>query len=133
MVHFTVTYNLASITKMGYRDCDNDNKFVKVRGVVYDDDDGKENPSAMQDPQAYAPQAQDPSAPSLAQVIEVLGQIQLNLDHLNLRFNFMDECLDSMVAHLALVDRKVSLGTNIDELHADSLQSFEATHSPPHT
>ena len=72
------------------------------------------------------------TAPFLAQIMEVLGQIQLNLGHLNSRFNFIDEHLDSMAAHLASIDRKVSLGVNIDKLPANLLQSFEATHLPYH-
>ena len=42
MVPFAVKYNLGSITKIGYRDHDNDDIFVKVRGVVDKDDDGEE-------------------------------------------------------------------------------------------
>ena len=41
MVPFAVKYNLASIAKMGYRDHNNDGIFVKIRGVVDDDDDGE--------------------------------------------------------------------------------------------
>ena len=54
---------LASIAKMGYKDHNNDGKFVKVHGV---DDEEKEN-APTED------QAQDPAAPTLAQVFEVLG------------------------------------------------------------
>ena len=53
MVPFAVTYNLASIIKMGDRDHDNDGKFVKVKGVV--DEDSEENPLIAQDPQAPSP------------------------------------------------------------------------------
>ena len=65
--------------------------------------------------------------------MEILGQIQLNLDHLNSRFNSMDEHLDSMVTQHASMDRKVRLGAIIDELQADQslAQLSKATQSPP--
>ena len=43
MLFFAVKYNSASITKMGYQDQNNNGKFVKVRGVVDEDDDDEEN------------------------------------------------------------------------------------------
>ena len=49
MIHFAVKYNLDPITKMGYRDQNNNGKFVKVRGVMDEDDDEKENTLAAQD------------------------------------------------------------------------------------
>ena len=57
-VPFAITYNLVLITKMGYRDHDNDGIFVKVRGVIDDDDDdGDKQAPVAQSPQAQAPQA----------------------------------------------------------------------------
>ena len=46
----------------------------------------------------------------------------------------MDECLDSWGAHVAAIDRKVSLGASVEELHGDPTQSrsSEATQSPFH-
>ena len=46
----------------------------------------------------------------------------------------MDERLNSLGAQVAEIDRKVSLGVNTEELHADPtpLRSSEATQSPPH-
>ena len=42
MIPIIVTYNLASITKMGYKDKDNNGIFVKVRGAHDEDDEGEE-------------------------------------------------------------------------------------------
>ena len=66
--------------------------------------------------------------------MDVLGEIQLSLDHINSRFNSMDERLDFLGAQVAAIDRKVSLGASMEELHGDPAQSrsFEATQSPPH-
>ena len=66
--------------------------------------------------------------------MKVLGQIQLNLGYLNLRFNSMDECLESMAAQLTSVDYKLDLGANFDEPPTcpSPSQSSEATHVPPH-
>ena len=46
----------------------------------------------------------------------------------------MDERLDLLGAQVAAIDRKVSLGVSVEELHGDpaQLRSFEATQSPPH-
>ena len=46
----------------------------------------------------------------------------------------MDECLDSMGAQIAVIDRKVSLSASIEELHSDpaKLRSSKATQSPLH-
>ena len=46
--------------------------------------------------------------------MDVLGQIQLNLGHLNSWLNSMDERFDSLVAQLD-VDHKVSIGGDYDE------------------
>ena len=66
--------------------------------------------------------------------MDVLGEIQLNLGHINSRFNSMDKRLDSLGAQVAAIDRKVSLGTSVDEIHGDLAQSrsSKATQSPPH-
>ena len=42
MILIVVTYNLASITKMGYKDTDNNGIFVKVRGAQDENDKGEE-------------------------------------------------------------------------------------------
>ena len=46
----------------------------------------------------------------------------------------MDECLDSLGAQVTIIDRKVSLGASVEELHGDPTQSrsSEVTQSPPH-
>ena len=41
MILMAVTYNLASITKMSYKDTDNNGIFVKVRGAQDEDDEGE--------------------------------------------------------------------------------------------
>ena len=72
MIPITITYNLASIVKMGYRDKDNNGIFVKVRGVHDEDDEGKKGE-----------QAQDPATPTIGQIMDVLREIQLGIGHLN--------------------------------------------------
>ena len=42
MIPIAVTYNLASIAKMSYKDKDNNGIFVKVRGAHDEDDEGEE-------------------------------------------------------------------------------------------
>ena len=46
----------------------------------------------------------------------------------------MDERLDSLGAQMEAIDRKVSLGASVEELHGDpaQLRSSKATQSPPH-
>ena len=51
--------------------------------------------------------------------MDVLGEIQLSLSHINSRFISMDERLDFLGAQVAVVDRKVSLGASVEELHGD--------------
>ena len=87
IILIVVTYNLASIIKMGYKATDNNGIFVKVWGTQDEDDEGEEGEPT-----------QDPTAPTLGQIMDVLGEIQLNLGHFNSRFNSMDERLDSLSA-----------------------------------
>ena len=54
LISIPVTYNLASIAKMGYKDTENNRIFVKVRGAQEEDDEGEEGEST-----------QDPAAPTL--------------------------------------------------------------------
>ena len=42
LIPIAVTYNLASIAKMGYKDTDNNGIFVKVHGAQEIDDEGEE-------------------------------------------------------------------------------------------
>ena len=70
MIPIAVTYNLTSITKMVYKDKDNNGIFVKVRGV-YDEDDEREKGEQAQDPTTFR------------QIMDVLGEIQLSIGHLN--------------------------------------------------
>ena len=88
LLSIAVTYNLASITKMGYKNNNNNGIFVKIRGTQDKDVNGEEQ----------GEQAHDPDTLSLTQLMEVLVEIQLSLGHLNSRFNSMDEHLDSMGA-----------------------------------
>ena len=66
--------------------------------------------------------------------MDVLGNIQLGIDHLNSRLNSMDEHLDSLGAQVAAINHKMSLGVSVEELHADPTpsRSSEATQSAPH-
>ena len=41
LISIAVTYNLASIAKMGYKDTDNNEIFIKVRGAQEEDDEGE--------------------------------------------------------------------------------------------
>ena len=66
--------------------------------------------------------------------MDVLGELQLSIGQINTRLNSMNERLDSLGTQVAVIDRKVSLGASMEELHGDPAQSrsFEATQSPPH-
>ena len=64
-----ITYNLASIAKMGYKDNNNNRIFVKVRGVN-GDDDGEEHALAAQ-----GVQAQDLAAPSFVDIMRTLTSL----------------------------------------------------------
>ena len=57
MVQIVVVYNLASISKMGYKDPDNNGNFVKTRG-----DEGEEDEPA-----------QAPKTHTLGQIMDVLA------------------------------------------------------------
>ena len=70
MLSIAVKYNLASIIKMGYRDQNNNDKFVKVRGVIDEGDDDEEN--APVEGQTQDQPAQDSTAPTLANIIGAL-------------------------------------------------------------
>ena len=63
-----ITYSLAPITKMGYKDTDNNGIFIKVRGTQEEVDEGEDEEPA-----------QDRAAPSLGQVMDVLGELQLSM------------------------------------------------------
>ena len=66
--------------------------------------------------------------------MDVLGEIQLSLGHINSRFNSMDERLDSLGAQMAVIDHKVSFGASVEEIHGNPAQpqSSKATQSPLH-
>ena len=127
LIQITVTYNLASIAKMGYKDTDNNEIFVKVREAQEEDDEGEEGKQAQDQDMVR-------DAPSLGQVMDVLGQIQLSIGQIHTRLDSMHERLDFLGTQVADIDRKVSLGASMEELHGDPTQSrsFEATQSPPH-
>ena len=58
MLPLVISYNVASITKKGYKDRNNDGNFVKIRSVGDDDNDNDENQAiTIQDAFAPAPQA----------------------------------------------------------------------------
>ena len=65
LLPIAVTYNLASITKMGYKDNNNNGIFVKIKGTQDEDVDGEEQ----------GEQAHDLDALPLTQLMEVLGEI----------------------------------------------------------
>ena len=69
MLPLAVAYNVASITKIGYRDHDNNGIFVKIRGVGGEDDEGDKHAPIVQ-----APQVQDLGALSL---IDIIGALTL--------------------------------------------------------
>ena len=80
MVQIAMVYNLASIAKMGYKDLDNTENFIKMRGDEGEDDEP----------------AQAPETHTLGQVIDVLADLQISIGNLNTRFDRMDEHLDSL-------------------------------------
>ena len=112
---------------MGYKDTDNNGLFIKVRGAQEEDDEGEEGEQAQD-------QAMVRVAPFFGQVMDVLGQIQLSIGQINTRLNNMHERLNSLGTQVADIDRKMSLGASMEELHGDpaQLRSFEATQSPPY-
>ena len=118
MVQIAVVYNLASIAKMGYKNPDNIENFIKMRG-----DEGEEDEPA-----------QAPETHTLGQVMDVLADLQISIGNLNTRFDRMDERLDSLGTQVADIRRLVDLGASAEEIHGDSIRSpsSEATHSPPH-
>ena len=85
LILIAVTYNLASIAKMGYKDIDNNEIFVKVCGAQEEDDKGEEGEPT-----------QDQAASSLGQIMDVLGEIQLSIGQINTRLDSMNERLDSL-------------------------------------
>lgn len=80
LILIAVTYDLGSISNMEYKDPNNDGKYVKVQNVQDNDDEDK---AASAEGQAVTPPIQDQATPSLAQVMDVLGQIQLSVGHLH--------------------------------------------------
>ena len=66
MIQIAVTYNLASIAKMGYKDTDNYGIFVKFRGAQEEDDEGEEREQAQDQAMVHV-------APFLGQVMDVVG------------------------------------------------------------
>ena len=63
------------------------------------------------------------AALSLGQVMDVLGQIQLNISQINTRLDSMHERLNFLGTQVADIDRKMSLGPSMEELHGDPAQS----------
>ena len=47
LILIVVTYNLASIAKMGYKDIDNNKNFIKVRRAQEKNDEGEEGEQAQ--------------------------------------------------------------------------------------
>ena len=94
-----------------------------VRGAQNEDDKGEEGEPA-----------QDPVVPTLGQIMDILGEIQLILGHINSRFNSMDEQLDSLGAQVAVIDRNMSLGASVEEIHGNPAQSrsSKTTQSSPY-
>ena len=105
MLPLAITYNVASITKMGYRDHDNNGIFVKIRGVG---DEGDEHTPTVQ-----APQVQDPSAPSL---VDVIGALTVMGDKFERFQEQVWAWFYTLFEQIASVNRKVSIGREYDEL-----------------
>ena len=63
------------------------------------------------------------ATPSLGQVMDVLEQIQLSIGQINTRLNSMHERLNFLGTQVADINRKVSLGASMEELHGDPAQS----------
>ena len=65
----------------------------------------------------------------------MLGKIQLSIGQIHTRLDSMHERLDFLGTQVADIDRKVSLGASMEELHGDPAQaiSSEAIQSPLHT
>ena len=51
--------------------------------------------------------------------MDVLGEIQLSIGHLNSWLNSINNRLDSLGVQIAEINRKMSLGVNVEELHVD--------------
>ena len=103
LILIAVTYNLASIAKMGYKDTNNNGIFVKVRGAQEEDDEGEEGEPA-----------QDQAILSLGQVMDVLGEIQLSIGQIHTKLDSMHERLDSLGTQVAGIDKKMSLGVSME-------------------
>ena len=97
---------------MGYKDTDNNGIFVKVHGAQEEDDEGEKREQAQD-------QAIVLAAPFLGQVMDMLGQIQLGIGQINTRLDSMHERFNSLRTQMADIDRKVSLGESMEELHGD--------------
>ena len=74
MLPLVVTYNMASIAKMGYKDNNNNRIFVKIWGVG-DDDDGEEQAPTAQGTQTPTPPAHNVVAPSLVDIMGALTML----------------------------------------------------------
>ena len=111
MLPLVVSYIVASITMVGYRDSNNDGNFVTIKGVG-DDDNDEDQALAAKSAHAYAPQVQHPGDPSF---IEVMGALTM----LGEKFKrFQDQVwarFDSLGEQIASVDRKVSIGGECDK------------------
>ena len=125
MLQIVVKYNLGSIAKMGYMDPNNSGKFVKVF-VVIDDDDEEEEENAPPEGQARDAPVQDPTAPTLADIMGALTLMREDFD------SFKGEVrsrLDTMAEQITSVDHKIDLGANFNEpqIHPSFDQLSEAT------
>ena len=72
MIPLAVTYNVASIIKMGYKDHNSNGIFVKVKRASGEDDNGDEQAPTAQGSQAQASQVEDPVALSLVNIMHTL-------------------------------------------------------------
>ena len=74
MFPLVVSYTMALITKMVYKDKNNYGNFVKIWNVG-DDDNDEDQATTTQDALAHAPQVQDSGAPSLVEVMSALKML----------------------------------------------------------
>ena len=127
MLPLAVTYNVASITKMGYKDSNNNGIFIKVRGVGDDDDD--EQVSTTQGAQDPTVPAHDPTAPSLVDIIDALNVLGDKFERFQQQVWAQ---FDTMIKQITVMDHKVTIGAEFKEPQVYPSESSEATQFSPH-
>ena len=80
MIPLAITYNVASITKIGYKDHNSNDIFKKVRGASGENNDGDEQAPTTQGSQAQAPQVEDPIALSFVVIMHTINLMRDGLE-----------------------------------------------------